>query len=82
MVSVGANSLSEIPWGLGHGVQETPEPRIRHPSCFLLGGQAEVLRDENAVNVDESPLLKVSEIRKRRRLAHGTQGMVARDSAP
>lgn len=52
MVSVGANSLGEIPEGQGHGVQETPVSRLRRPSSFLLEGRAEMERDESVFNVD------------------------------
>ena len=53
MVSVGANSLGEIPEGQGHGVQETPVSRLRRPSCFLLEGRTEMERDELVFSVDE-----------------------------
>lgn len=36
---------------------------MRRPSCFLLEGRTEVVRDEQAVNVDESSY-EVSGIRK------------------
>jgi hypothetical protein len=53
LVSVGANSLGEIPEGQGHGVQETPVSRLRRPSFFLLEGHAEMERDERVFSVDE-----------------------------
>ncbi len=53
MVSVGANSLGEIPEGQGHGVQETPVSRLRRPSFFLLEGRTEMERYELVFNVDE-----------------------------
>jgi hypothetical protein len=53
LVSVGANSLCEIPEGQGHGVQETPVSRVRRPSSFLLEGRTEVERDELVFNFDE-----------------------------
>jgi hypothetical protein len=53
LVSVGANSLCEIPEGQGHGVQETPVSRLRRPSSFLLEGRTEMERDELVFNVDE-----------------------------
>jgi hypothetical protein len=53
LVSVGANSLGEIPEGQGHGVQETPVSRLRRPSSFLLEGRTEMERDELVFNVDE-----------------------------
>lgn len=36
---------------------------MRRPSCFLLEGRTEVVRDEQAVNVDESSY-EVNGIRK------------------
>ena len=36
---------------------------MRRPSCFLQEGRAEVVRDEQAINVDESSY-EVSGIRK------------------
>jgi len=53
LVSVGANSLGEIPEGQGHGVQETPLSRLRRPSFFLLEDRTEMGRDELVFNVDE-----------------------------
>jgi len=53
LVSVGANSLGEIPEGQGHGVQETPVSRMRRPSCFLLEDRTEMERDELVFSVDE-----------------------------
>lgn len=53
LVSVGANSLGEIPEGQGHGVQETPVSRLRRPSFFLLEGLTEMGRDELVCCVDE-----------------------------
>jgi hypothetical protein len=53
LVSVGANSLGEIPEGQGHGVQETPVSRLRRPSFFLLEGHTEMERDERVFSVDE-----------------------------
>jgi len=52
LVSVGANSLGEIPEGQGHGVQETPISRLRLPSCFLLEDRTEMERDELVFSVD------------------------------
>ncbi|CAI8998739.1 hypothetical protein EMIT0P2_90121 [Pseudomonas sp. IT-P2] len=53
MVSVGANSLGEIPGGQGHGVQATPVSRLRRPSYFLLEVHTEMERGERAFGVDE-----------------------------
>src|SRR5699024_8127520 len=52
--------------GKGMVFRRHQKPQMRHPSCFLVEARTEVLHDKNAVNVDESSLLKVSGIRKQR----------------
>jgi|UPI000642563E hypothetical protein len=55
---------------------------MRRPSCFLLEGWTEVVRDEQAFSVDESSY-EVSGMRKRSGSPmQSIQAIAARDSAP
>lgn len=54
---------------------------MRRPSCFLMEGQTEIVRDERAANVDE-PSCESEWEKKSGGLTHCAQDITMWDSAP